>query len=42
MLDSYITLIKGGEGEITEKKSRFIGVAHPVSTERKLTLLLRA
>ncbi|MCM1170577.1 MAG: YigZ family protein [Clostridium sp.] len=35
MLDSYITLIKGGEGEITEKKSRFIGVAHPVLTEEE-------
>lgn len=35
MLDSYITLIKGGEGEITEKKSRFIGAAHPVSTEEE-------
>lgn len=35
MLDSYITLVKGGEGEITEKKSRFIGVAYPVSTEEE-------
>lgn len=35
MLDSYITLVKGGEGEITEKKSRFIGMSHPVSTEEE-------
>ncbi|MCM1082153.1 MAG: YigZ family protein [Clostridium sp.] len=35
MLDSYIALVKGGEGEITEKKSRFIGMSYPVSTEEE-------
>ena len=35
MLDSYITLISGGEGEIVEKKSRFIGQIKPVSTEEE-------
>lgn len=35
MLDSYINLIKGGEGEIIEKKSRFIGQIKPVTTEEE-------
>lgn len=35
MLDSYINLVKGGEGEIVEKKSRFIGQIAPVSTEEE-------
>ncbi|MBE5944794.1 MAG: YigZ family protein [Lachnospiraceae bacterium] len=35
MLDSYINLVKGGEGEIVEKKSRFIGQIKPVSTEEE-------
>ena len=33
MLDSYIQLVKGGEGEIIEKKSRFIGQIQPVNSE---------
>ncbi|MBR1815860.1 MAG: YigZ family protein [Lachnospiraceae bacterium] len=33
MVESYINLIKGGEGEIVEKKSRFIGQIKPVSSE---------
>lgn len=35
MLDSYVTLVHGGEGEIIEKKSRFIGKAEPVSSEEE-------
>ena len=33
MLDSYIKLVKGGQDEIIEKKSRFIGQVMPVSSE---------
>lgn len=35
MLDSYIQLVKGGEGEIVEKKSRFIGQIKHVSSEEE-------
>lgn len=35
MLDSYIKLVKGGEGEIVEKKSRFIGQIQPVNSEEE-------
>ncbi|MBQ9608119.1 MAG: YigZ family protein [Lachnospiraceae bacterium] len=35
MIESYINLIKGGEGEIVEKKSRFIGQIKPVSSEEE-------
>lgn len=35
MLESYVNLIEGGEGEIVEKKSRFIGQAAPVTTEEE-------
>ena len=35
MLDSYIQLVKGGEGEIVEKKSRFIGQIQPVTSEEE-------
>ena len=35
MLESYINLIKGGEGEIIEKKSRFIGQIEVVKTEEE-------
>lgn len=35
MSDSYIKLIKGGEGEIVEKKSRFIGQIEPVNSEEE-------
>lgn len=35
MLESYINLIKGGEGEIIEKKSRFIGQIEVVKSEEE-------
>ncbi len=35
MLESYLKLISGGEGEIVEKKSRFIGQIKPVATEEE-------
>ena len=33
--EAYWTLYKGGSGEITEKKSRFIADLTPVSTEEE-------
>ncbi len=35
MVESYINLVKGGEGEIVEKKSRFIGQIRPVTSEEE-------
>lgn len=35
MLERYLELVKGGEGEIVEKKSRFIGQIEPISTEEE-------
>lgn len=35
MFDSYVNLIKGGTGEIVEKKSRFIGYIEPAATEEE-------
>ena len=35
MVESYINLIGGGEGEIVEKKSRFIGQIKPVTSEEE-------
>ena len=35
MTESYINLICGGEGEIVEKKSRFIGQIKPVTSEEE-------
>ena len=35
MVESYINLVKGGEGEIVEKKSRFIGQIKPVASEEE-------
>lgn len=35
MIDEYINLISGGEGEIVEKKSRFIGQIKPVKSEEE-------
>lgn len=35
MLENYVNLIEGGEGEIIEKKSRFIGQVAPVKTEEE-------
>ena len=33
MLEKYKTVYEGGEGEIIEKKSRFIATVRPVNTE---------
>lgn len=35
MTESYINLLRGGEGEIVEKKSRFIGQIRPVTSEEE-------
>ena len=35
MLLQYKTVYQGGEGEITEKKSRFIATVRPVKTEEE-------
>lgn len=35
MLESYINLVRGGQEEIIEKKSRFIGQIQPVSSEEE-------
>ena len=35
MKERYKILYKGGEGEITEKKSRFIATVRPVETEEE-------
>ena len=35
MLEKYKTVYEGGEGEIIEKKSRFIATVHPVNTEEE-------
>ncbi|MBQ9279142.1 MAG: YigZ family protein [Lachnospiraceae bacterium] len=35
MTESYINLLRGGEGEIVEKKSRFIGQIKPVVSEEE-------
>lgn len=35
MIDSYKILYRGGEGEIVEKKSRFIATTRPVETEEE-------
>ena len=35
MLDRYKTVYEGGEGEIVEKKSRFIATVRPVKTEEE-------
>ena len=36
MLEQYRTVYEGGEGEITEKKSRFIATVHPVDEKKIL------
>ena len=33
MLEKYKTVYEGGEGEIVEKKSRFIATVRPVQTD---------
>lgn len=35
MLETYKTILEGGCGEITEKKSRFIATVRPVKTEEE-------
>lgn len=35
MLEQYKTVYEGGQGEITEKKSRFIATVQPVKTEEE-------
>ena len=35
MLEKYKTVYEGGEGEIVEKKSRFIATVRPVETEEE-------
>ena len=40
MLEQYRTGYEGGEGEITEKKSRFIATVHPVESEEEALAFL--
>ena len=40
MLEQYRTVYEGGEGEITEKKSRFIATVHPVENEEEALAFL--
>lgn len=40
MLEQYKTIMEGGTGEITEKKSRFIATVRPVSTEEEALAFL--
>ena len=40
--ESYLTIHVRGEGEIEEKKSRFLGVAAPVSSEEEAETILAA
>lgn len=40
MLEQYRTVYEGGEGEITEKKSRFIATVHPVEREEEALAFL--
>ena len=35
MLEHYKTIYEGGEGELVEKKSRFIATVRPVETEEE-------
>ncbi len=35
MLEKYKTVYEGGEGEIVEKKSRFIATVRPVKPKRR-------
>ena len=35
MVERYLTIYKGGVGELIEKKSRFIATVHPVETEEE-------
>ena len=40
MLEQYRTVYEGGEGEITEKKSRFIATVHQVESEEEALAFL--
>lgn len=40
MLEQYRTVYEGGEGEITEKKSRFIATVHPVESKEEALAFL--
>ena len=40
MLEQYRTVYEGGEGEINEKKSRFIATVHPVESEEEALAFL--
>ena len=40
MLEQYRTVNEGGEGEITEKNSRFIATVHPVESEEEALAFL--
>ena len=40
MLEQYRTVYEGGEGEITEKKSRLIATVHPVESEEEALAFL--
>ena len=40
MLEQYRTVYEGGEGEITEKKSRFFATVHPVESEEEALAFL--
>lgn len=39
-VDGYKVIYKGGQGEITEKKSRFIATIRPVETEEEATAFI--
>ena len=40
MITSYITVYQGGQGEIVEKKSRFIATVEPVHSEEEALAFL--
>lgn len=40
MLETYKTVLEGGDGEITEKKSRFIATVRPVKSEEEALAFL--
>ena len=42
METEYRTVYKGGEGEITEKKSRFIATVSPASSEEEALLFIES
>ena len=40
MLEEYKTVYEGGQGEIVEKKSRFIATVRPVQTEEEALIFI--